>query len=88
MRYRIFELLIALAENKNPNEAIERYLEKRQRLLDEAVDVDYDELDEKQFRKFLSINNKNPKTREEEINLKVGFYLKAELNFFEISCEK
>lgn len=61
---------------------MDKYIEKRQRLINESVDVDYDELDEKQFRKFLSINNKNPKNKEEEVSLKVGFYLKAELNFF------
>ena len=45
--------------------------------------MDYDTIDPLALRKFIALNNKRSKDPEEAYETLVGFYMKAECNFFE-----
>ncbi len=52
-------------------------------MAEETTEGDYDEINEKSFSRYLNVSRKAPKTEEEALNMKISYYLKSELNFYE-----
>lgn len=83
MRNRLYNLITSLETQKGrENEVIDAYLHERQKILEVGDPRDYDEVDQRQLSRYLSLTNKQSRTPEEDFAHRLTFYLKPDCNFF------
>ena len=85
MRECLRRLFCGLLFEEDKDKVIKEYRQTRKEVFQSAIEVDYDEINEREFQKYYRINSQLAEGRTEaeaEYLCKVKFYLDSEINHY------
>ena len=88
MRESLRWLYYSLLKKENKDEVLRSYIKRREEIIRSSKEeVDYDTINEREFRKYFKINGhieeEQMKESEAEFLCKIKFYLDCEVNHYE-----
>ena len=90
MRECLGRLFMGLLMEEDKDKVVQNYQSLRHEIEEESIELDYDEINEREFKKYFRINShlvEEKKKKEKELELeylcKIKFYLDCEINHYE-----